>query len=131
MIKRCKPEKGDVLYSKNGTIGVAKVVNWDWEFSIFVSLALLKPNREKIDSDYLAFVLNTDLALSQAKAHSKSGTVTNLHLVEIKQIKIPLPPIEKQKQIVVEMEEQERIIEANKKLVGIMEQKIAEVLREI
>jgi len=29
------------------------------------------------------------------------------------------------------MEEQEKIIEANKKLIGIMEQKIAEVLSEI
>ena len=41
LIKRCRPEKWDVLYSKNGTIGIAKLVDWDWEFSIFVSLALV------------------------------------------------------------------------------------------
>ncbi|HNU96581.1 MAG TPA: hypothetical protein PKH95_04185 [Candidatus Magasanikbacteria bacterium] len=46
-------------------------------------------------------------------------------------IKIPLPPLEIQKQLIAEMEEQEKIIEANKKLVGIMEQKITEVLSEI
>ena len=39
--------------------------------------------------------------------------------------------MEIQKQLIAEMEEQEKIIEANKKLVGIMEQKIAEVLAEI
>jgi hypothetical protein len=41
------------------------------------------------------------------------------------------PPLEMQKQLVAEMEEQEKVIEANKKLVGIMEQKISEVLAEI
>ncbi|HQA04315.1 MAG TPA: hypothetical protein PKZ17_06245 [Thermodesulfovibrio thiophilus] len=42
-----------------------------------------------------------------------------------------LHSIEVQKQLVAEMEEQEKIIEANKKLIGIMEQKISEVLSEI
>ena len=50
---------------------------------------------------------------------------------EIAKIKIPLPSLETQKQLVAEMEEQEKIIEANKKLIGIMEQKITEVLAEI
>jgi len=42
---RAKPEIGDILYSKNGTVGIAKLVDWTTEFSIFVSLALLKPNQ--------------------------------------------------------------------------------------
>jgi len=42
-----------------------------------------------------------------------------------------LHSIEVQKQLVAEMEEQEKIIEANKKLIEIMEQKITEVLSEI
>lgn len=50
---------------------------------------------------------------------------------QIEEIKIPVPPLEIQKQLVAEMEEQEKIMEANKKLIGIMEQKIAEVLNDI
>ena len=50
---------------------------------------------------------------------------------ELAKIKIPLPSLEVQKHLVAGMEEQEKIIGANKKLVGIMEQKIAEVLSEI
>ena len=52
-------------------------------------------------------------------------------IAEYSKIKIPLPPLEVQKQLVAEMEEQEKVIEANKKLVGIMEQKITGVLREM
>ena len=46
-------------------------------------------------------------------------------------VKIPLLSLETQKQLVAEIEEQEKIIEANKKLIGIMEQKITGVLSEI
>lgn len=44
LYKRCNPEKGDILLSKVGTTGIAVVVDIDQEFSLFVSLALLKFN---------------------------------------------------------------------------------------
>lgn len=94
LIKRCKPEKGDVLYTKNGTIGKAKEITWDYEFSIFVSLCLLKPRKDIILPKFLETFLNTPMALKQATKHSKTGTITNLHLVEIKKIKIPVPNLD-------------------------------------
>jgi len=45
--------------------------------------------------------------------------------------KVKISPLETQKQRAAGMEEQEKIIEANKKLIGIMEQKISNVLSEI
>ena len=99
LIKRCNPEKGDILYTKNGTIGVAKKINWDYDFSIFVSLCLLKPNINLVNTDYLVHYLNTKLALNQALSHTKTGTISNLHLIEIKKIKIPLPPLPTQQKI--------------------------------
>ena len=131
LIKRCRPEKGDVLYTKNGTIGIAKMVDWDYEFSIFVSLALLKPRKEILEGKYLEHFLNSELALAQAKAHSKAGTVTNLHLVEIKQIKIPLPSIKIQKQIVERIESEHILVEGNKRLIEIYEQKTRDALSKL
>ena len=131
LIKRCKPVKGDVLYSKNGTIGVAKLVDWDWEFSIFVSLAMLKPKRDILDGKYLEFFLNSDDGYAQAAAHSKSGTVTNLHLVEIKQMEIPLPPLEVQREIVARIERERAIVEGNRELIRIYEEKIKKVIERV
>lgn len=131
LIKRCKPEKGDVLYSKNGTIGIAKFVDWDWEFSIFVSLALLKPNKKIIDGRYLELFLNSADAMFQAKAHSKAGTVTNLHLIEIKQIEIPLPPLEIQKQIVEKIEFERSGIEKAKELLPTFRQHIKNTIAKL
>ena len=96
LIRRCKPDKGDILYSKNGTIGIAKLIDWDYEFSIFVSLCLIKPKIDIILPKYLEIFLNTPFALRQALLHSKKGTITNLHLIEIKKILVPVPSLKEQ-----------------------------------
>ncbi|MDD3662784.1 MAG: N-6 DNA methylase, partial [Candidatus Pacebacteria bacterium] len=131
LIKRCRPEKGDVLYSKNGTIGIAKLIDWDWEFSIFVSLCLLKPNKEIVLPKFLELFLNSSSAYSQAVGKKKSGTITNLHLIDIKTIKIPVVSIEKQKQIVDEIEEEKRLIDSAQKLIEVNKAKIKNVIDKI
>jgi type I restriction enzyme M protein len=131
LIKRCRPEKGDVLYSKNGTIGIAKLIDWDWEFSIFVSLALIKPMHDLLDPHYLECFLNSDTAYAQATARSKSGTVTNLHLVDIKTIKIPLPPLATQQAIVAEIEAEQALVAANRELIARFEKKIQATLARV
>jgi type I restriction enzyme S subunit len=98
LIKRCHPKRGDILYSKNGTIGIPKIIDWDNDFSIFVSLALLSPKKEIILSDFLESFLRTPFALRQALSHTKTGTVSNLHLVEIRKVKLPVPDIHIQEQ---------------------------------
>jgi type I restriction enzyme S subunit len=52
MIKRCKPEKGDILMTRIGSIGDTKLIDWDVNASIYVSLALLKVN-DVVDPTYL------------------------------------------------------------------------------
>jgi len=131
LIKRCRPEKGDVLYSKNGTIGIAKLVDWGWDFSIFVSLCLIKPKRDILEPRYLECFLNSDKAYAQATARSKSGTVTNLHLVDIKTMKIPVPPLTVQLTIVEELEAEQALINANKELITRFEAKIATTIEQI
>ena len=96
LIKRCNPELGDILLSKNGTIGQVKLIDFDKEFSIFVSLCLIKPNHDLIYNKFLAYYLQTDIVMKQFLKRSKSGTVTNLHLEEIRQVTVPIPPYEEQ-----------------------------------
>src|SRR6266536_483461 len=74
--RRCNPEKGDFLLSKNGTIGIPKIVAWDWEFSIFVSLALLKLKTKCLSARYLYQFFKSDYLSDQIRRRSKQGTVT-------------------------------------------------------
>ena len=104
LIKRCNPEKGDLLYSKNGTIGVSRVIDWDWGFSIFVSLCLIKPETNKVASKYLSAYLESKVTQNQIAIGAKSNTVTNLHLDKIKEFIICLPPLEEQTAILATLE---------------------------
>lgn len=97
--KRCKPEKGDILLSKNGTIGITKVVHWDWEFSVFVSLCLIKPTK-RLNPYYFSYFFQSDIVNQQIDEGSRTTSVTNLHLEKIRELLISLPPIEEQLQIV-------------------------------
>ena len=100
LTRRCKPEKGDILLSKNGTIGIVKVVTWDWDFSIFVSLALIKiMKKDCVHLWYLSKMLESPSIRQQIKERAKQGTVTNLHLEEIREFDILIPPIEEQLKI--------------------------------
>lgn len=131
LCKRCKPEKWDILYTKNGTIWVAKLIDRDYEFSIFVSLCLLKPKHTTILSKYLEIFMNSTNCLSQAKAHSKQWAITNLHLIEIKSFKIPLPPLDVQQSIVARIQHEQSLVDSTKKLVRIYEEKVKERVERV
>jgi type I restriction enzyme S subunit len=100
LTRRCKPQRNDVLLSKNGTIGVTRVVDWDFEFSLFVSLCLIKLDSNLIDPYFLSYSFKSKLIENQISIGAKSNTVTNLHLDKIKEFVIPTPPKEEQIRIV-------------------------------
>ena len=52
LTKRCKPERGDILLKRIGSLGETKLLDWDVNASIYVSLALLKLG-EEADPGYL------------------------------------------------------------------------------
>jgi type I restriction enzyme M protein len=131
LIKRCHPQKGDTLYSKNGTIGIAKLIDWDYDFSIFVSLALLKPKKDIVNPEYLESIMNTEFVYNQALSHSKSGTVTNLHLVEIKSFRIPLPSMEIQKSIIRKLKEERQLIDSTRRIIEVYKQKIKDRITKV
>ncbi len=95
-IKRVKPEIDDILLAKNGTTGIAAIVDDDREFSIYVSLALLKPDRKSIFPRYLLHLINSDIARIQFSSRLIGIGVPNLHLGEIREVVIPLPNIDMQ-----------------------------------
>ena len=125
LTKRCKPEINDILLSKNGTIGIAKVITWDWEFSTFVSLALIKiADKNLIMPYFLKEVIESSVIKKQIYAQSKQGTVTNLHLEEINKFLIPYPPIKEQKYIVQVLSEiNQEIIKTQLQLKKLKKQK--------
>lgn len=102
--KRCNPEMNDILYTKIGTTGVAKIVDTDIQFSIFVSLALLKPNHKVIESYFFEHLLNSPICYEQSQSKTRGVANRNLVLTDIKSIQIPLPPLSEQTRIVSKLD---------------------------
>jgi type I restriction enzyme S subunit len=105
MHKRVAPRLNDILLAKNGTTGVAALVDRDVTFDIYVSLALLRP-LVGIYPNYLLHFVNSSTAKLQFNKRLRGIGVPNLHLNEIREVLIPIPPFEEQKRIVVEIEKQ-------------------------
>jgi restriction endonuclease S subunit len=100
LTKRCKPELNDILLTKIGTVGLAAVVNDSLpEFSIFVSLALLKPKQDLVNPYYLSAYMNSSLAKFQSQRAVKGVGVPDWHLENIRRTEIALPPLEIQNEI--------------------------------
>lgn len=97
LYKKISPKKGDILLAKNGTTGIAAIVDRDEVFDIYVSLALLRP-LQLVTSEYLCAAVNSAETKQQFDSSLKGIGVPNLHLGEIKKTKIIVPPIELQNQ---------------------------------
>lgn len=99
LTKRCKPERNDVLLTKVGTTGFAKAIDVDREFSIFVSLALLKLDQSRLDPQFTEYMLNS----TNLREYSASGTRgvgnKNLVLKFIRAFPMPAPPLSERHRI--------------------------------
>ena len=119
--KRVIPKKNDILLAKNGTTGVAAIVDKDISFDIYVSLALLRP-KEEINPKYLLRVINSQYTKRQFDKRLKGIGVKNLHLKEIKDITIPIPSIEIQKRIVEVLDKAQYLIDKKKEQIELLDE---------
>jgi len=92
---------------------------------------LLSNISDKINKDFLYYILSDKDTQDQFENSATGGVVRNLNADLVRKVKIPLPSLEIQKQMVDEMEKEEEIITANRQLIEVMEKKISAVLSEV
>ncbi|WP_141048372.1 restriction endonuclease subunit S [Aliarcobacter cryaerophilus] len=115
LIKRCNPEYLDILLTKSGSIGMCALVpQFNFEFSVFESLCLIKFDKQKTNPFFLKNLLNSEAIKSQYKQVTKGIAIKHLHLIDIKNLDIIYPPIELQNKfakIIEKIEEQKSLYE--------------------
>ena len=97
-IKKCHPEKGDMLYSKGGTTGIAKLIDIDEPFANWVHVAVLKFDKFRLNGIFFENMLNGDYCYSQSQRLTKGIANRDLVLSAMAQIKLYCPPLELQNQ---------------------------------
>ena len=107
----CKPKKGDVLITKDGTIGRGLVVSDFNDYVILSSIGLIR-FQEKVNPYYGLYYLLSGLNIDQMYSHVRGSGITRLTINLIKNLLFILPSETEQTQIVEYLEEQTQKIDS-------------------
>lgn len=123
--------KGDLLVARTGaTFGKTLYFDTD-ETAVFASFLIKLDFPEYIDHYFYWIFAQTQNYWDQANSLVSGGAQPQFNANAIKKLVIPIPPLDIQKSIVKQIKEELEIIDANKKLISIFKQKIADKISEI
>lgn len=106
LIRRCKPEKDDILICRIGTLGKPYIIDFNFEFSIFVSLGLIKL-MDKSLVNYVQRVLSSPLSLKFIDK-IKVGGGTHTYKINVENLygfPIPIPPFNELNRIMLKLDQ--------------------------
>ncbi len=124
------PQKGDILISAVGTIGVSWIVSDDRKFYFKDGNLLWLKNFKNAENEFIKLML--DIAVVESLYQLTNGAAYNaLTIIKLKDLEIPLPLIETQKQIVGKIKAERTLVESAKKLIDIYDQKTKEKIAKL
>ena len=107
---KIKPRIDDVFMTRIGTVGKCAIVTKNIPLAYYVSLALLRPNKNKIDARYLKYIIESGVGRKELNKRILFTAVPiKINKGDIDKIEIPLPPLEVQKRIVEVLDNFEKI----------------------
>ena len=106
LCRKIKPEYGDILLSRYGTVGEVRKVSTDIEFQASYSIAIVKTFSQPNLTDYLVYALRSAAVQSQIKRDIRASAQPDLGLEYIRRFEIPLAPLNEQNRIVAAIEQQ-------------------------
>ncbi|SMP49129.1 type I restriction enzyme, S subunit [Desulfonatronum zhilinae] len=96
-----KPQIGDVYMIKSGaTTGNLAIVETDIEFNIWSPLAAMRPNYDVLLSEFLFYFMKSKSFFSAIEIGWNYGTQQNIGMKVLENIRMVLPSINEQKEIV-------------------------------
>jgi type I restriction enzyme M protein len=130
IIKRSNVEFDDIIISMIGANrGMSCVIDDTREFSI-KNVGLIKP-LGKINHTYLLYFLKSQNAQEYISLMSSGGAQQFIGLTTLRKFPIPVPDVVEQTEIVKAIEEEMQLVNANKRLIEIFEQKIKTKIGEV
>jgi len=94
-----------VLYTKGGTTGIARAVDFDSDFAVWVHVAVLKLVKQRVEPVWLQEVLNSSHCYQQSQRLTKGIVNRDLGLRQMLDISFPLPPLNVQKTVAARVAE--------------------------
>lgn len=105
-IKKLKPKKETILFSKDGSVGTAYMLREDANFiTSGAILHLTVKDKNKIIPEYLTLALNSKLVQMQAERDAGGSIILHWRVSEIEKVIVPIIDFDKQREIADLVEE--------------------------
>ena len=129
-------EEGDILISHiNSYEHLAKSAIFpkvDEKVVHGINLIRCRLDRKIIEPDYAIIYIKSEEFINNAKKYAQRAVnQASIKVSDLKKLGIPVPSIEKQRQIIFEINKERNIVEQNKYLIEIFEQKIKDKINEV
>jgi type I restriction enzyme, S subunit len=123
------PRRGDLIYSRNASLGSAAYVDTDELFAMGQDVVLITSQNQ--DQLYLSYYLNSKLGTLQVDLACVGSTFRRINVGQIRQILITVPPIQEQTEIGRYLERLTEFFEKNISFVGRQIEKLQEYRRSL
>jgi type I restriction enzyme S subunit len=95
----CKLETGDVLFSKDGTVGLSFVYTQDTPIVVLSSIAFMRPKVQLVDSLFLSYALQSGNVIDRVMASRTGTALKRIILKDLRRIHVPVPSVQEQHRI--------------------------------
>lgn len=95
---KCKPKIGDILISKDGTVGKTVVVNYEREFIVASSLVIIRLFNV-YNQYFINYVLKSNIVQEQLNMFMKGAGLKRVSVENNKKLNVVIPSKEEQKEI--------------------------------
>ena len=125
-----KPQKGDILFGRVGTLGNPIVINEEIDICIFVSLGFLRVKNDNISNIFISHWMKSESFLKQVEKKIAGSSQKNLNTGWLKSFDIEIPSIKEQNKICILLDsldkklklEQEKLNSLNEYKKGLLQQ---------
>ena len=98
-IQRKKPEKGDIIYTREGAIlGIAAIIDRDCRVALGQRSMLLSPDRNLCTPEFISVAMNFETFLNKALNGISGSASPHINVGDIKLFQMIQPPIKKQQE---------------------------------
>ena len=129
-------QEWDILFSHiNSFDHLAKTaIVWSYSEKIihWINLLRLRSNKEKILPKFALAIFKSNFFIEEARKYAqKAVNQASINTTAIKSLKIPLPPLAVQEQIVAQIEKEQAMVDSAKGLIEVFEGKMKEKIGEV
>ncbi|MFA6545346.1 MAG: restriction endonuclease subunit S, partial [Limisphaerales bacterium] len=112
------PKRGDVLFTTEAPLGMAALIDTDERFALAQRIICFSPNPERLVGGYLVQALLSKKVQDAIHSFASGATAQGIKASSLKEIEIPLPPLEEQRRIVAEIEGYQKVLDGARQILA-------------